>query len=514
MCLFYFLQKGTPVLSRSVNLDLLQKKIGHLEDENKSLRAEATQLVRDTDAVEEQERKLMADITSQLNNANYQYDGINLELERHQEENKMQHEQILHLTAKLTEAEIRLHQLTSENEEQTSRLSITEENQNLLASELSEFKARYQEVLALLHEAQEQLRNYRKRGQPMVRSNLIPGLGGIGGCPQIDSLQSELMESSLFSDNSLDSGIASDRGGMHGGSGVGGSQMPGYKKVFETVRCATKAGNYSDGMSQLGAMSMSSSSQTRMSAYPYPGAPTQQPASYRYASSVYSNSTYPSSMGAKTYSRESLTSDSEDNYPAKPSSGVPGAPGAKDLEAALRRLTPAQVLARRTMLSNAPPGTYTYDDAPCGMPLGIRTPDSIMSTGSSGLSGISSSSTNNWRLPDKLQIVKPMEGSQTLHHWNRLATPTLSGLLDERPGVTIRGGRGLDELGLQMYSLSDVEEDADDNPGKQFQTFGSVYTYTNSTVMHPDDGLSITSSMPPSQMSSRVTSVSSSRQPR
>lgn len=178
----------------------------------------------------------------------------------------------------------------------------------------------------------------------------------------------------------------------------------------------------------------------------------------------------------------------------------------------MKRLTPATVLARRSMLSNAPPGTYTYDEGPSGgLPLGIRTPDSIMSTGSSGLSGFSS---NHWRLPEKLQIVKPMEGSQTLHHWNRLATPTLSGLLDERPGVTIRGGRGLDELGLHMYSLSDVEEDADDNPGKQFQTYGSVYTYTNSTVMHPDDGMSITSSLPQSQMSSRIASVSSSRQPR
>lgn len=216
-------------------------------------------------------------------------------------------------------------------------------------------------------------------------------------------------------------------------------------------------------------------------------------------------------MGAKSYSRESLTSDSEDNYPAKAPQGVPGAPGAKDLEAALKRLTPATVLARRSMLSNAPPGTYTYDEGPSGLPLGIRTPDSIMSTGSSGLSGISS---NHWRLPEKLQIVKPMEGSQTLHHWNRLATPTLSGLLDERPGVTIRGGRGLDELGLHLYSLSDVEEDADDYPGKQFQTYGSVYTYTNSTVMHPDDGMSITSSLPQSQMSSRLASVSSSRQPR
>lgn len=303
---------GTPVLSKNINLDLLQRKINTLEVENKSLRAEATQLVKETDAVEEAERKLMEDITLQLNSAHYQYDGLSLELERYKEENKLQHEQIVNLTAKLTEAEIRLHQLTCENEEQISRLSITEENQNLLASELAEFKARYQEVLSLLQETQEQLRNQRKRGQPTVRSNFIPGLGM--GCAPADSLQSELMESSLFSDNSLDSGIASDRG-------VGRTNVPGYKKVFETVRCASKTGQFSDGMSQLGAMSLSSSSQTRMSAYAYPGSGQQ---SNHGGSSVYSASTYPSSMGAKSFSRESLTSDSEDNYPAKAPQGVPG----------------------------------------------------------------------------------------------------------------------------------------------------------------------------------------------
>lgn len=578
-------RSGTPNFPKSFNLDLLQKKIGNLEDENKSLRSEANQLVRETDAVEEQERKLMEDITAQLNTAHYQYDGINLELERYREENKLQHEQICHLTAQLTEAQIRLHQLTSENEEQTSRLSITEENQSLLAGELTEFKARYHEVLALLQETQEQLRQQRRRQQPTVRGNLMGGTAGAafggglgvgGSCGPIDSLQSELMESSLFSDNSLDSGIASDRGGgglhhlhPHLGGHLKPVAAPGYNKVFETVRCATKTGHYAESgggsdagsTAQLGGMSMSTSAQPRMSSYPFAGSSAS---SNRYASSVYSSSTYPSSMGAKTFSRESLLSDSDNDqtYPARPAAGVPGAPGAKDLEAALRRLTPAQVLARRSMLSNAPPGTYNYDEPGAGgsgggLPMGIRTPDSIMSTGSSGMSAMSagsaaasaslhggggglgggsgrfsfgSASTTSggsqhhlqhsgnpsWRLPDKLQIVKPMEGSQTLHHWSRLATPTLGGLLDERPGVTIRGGRGLDELGMHIYSLSDVEEDECDDPApaKQFASYGSVYTYTNSTVMHPDDGMSMTSSMPASQMSSRVESVCSSRQPR
>uniref|UniRef100_A0A182NT62 Trafficking kinesin-binding protein milt n=1 Tax=Anopheles dirus TaxID=7168 RepID=A0A182NT62_9DIPT len=540
----------TPTASKSINLELLQRKVKQLEDENKSLRTETAQLVKETDECEEQERRLMADIANQLTTANSEFDGLNLELERMKEENRLQHEQIISLTGRLAEAEIRLHQLTSENEEASSLLSITKENQNLLAGELAEFKLRYQEVLNLLQEAQEQLRRQRKRSQPLARSSLIPGITGMPAAP--DSLQSELMETSLYSEHSLDSGIDSVRGGGLGGGGMmsgimSASQqqqhMPGYRKVFETVRSASRANpnGFSDSFSQLGSMTMSSSSQPRMAPYVYPGLGgsttagagghypgtvgiTTMTHSYKSGSSVYSTmygGGGGSSLGGRTYSRESLAADSDDGYPGPAQTGIPGAPGAKDLEAALKRLTPAEVLARRAMLQHAPLGTYSYDEQPTGMPLGCRTPDSIMSTGSSGLSGLSSSATggasaSQWRLPEKLQIVKPIEGSQTLHHWSRLATPTLSGLLEERPGVTIRGGRGLDELGLQTYSLSDVEEDEDteDHPGKRFQSFGCTYTYTNSTVLHPDDGTTaVTFSLPPSQMSSQMASECPSRQP-
>lgn len=298
----------------TVNLDLLQKKVSILENENKSLRNEATQLTKETDEVEEIERRLLDNIRDELSSTKDQYDHLIYELDRFEKENKTQSETIEKLTGNLTKANLQIKELTSEYDEQTTRLRITTENQNSLAMELAESKARYQEVLSLLEETQKELRNQRKRQQPTVRSSLIPGIASLA-YPPGESLQSELMESSLFSDHSLDSGIASDRGcGIMGSSY---NQNFAYKKAFDMVRCV---GKVTDNQPlQLGSMSMSNSStQPRMSSFPFAsGLDTTKNAS------IYGNSSYPASMGSKTYSHDSLTSDSEESYPSKPI-GVPG----------------------------------------------------------------------------------------------------------------------------------------------------------------------------------------------
>ncbi|XP_023288262.1 trafficking kinesin-binding protein milt isoform X1 [Orussus abietinus] len=482
---------GTPTGMRGINLDMMQRRISSLEDENKQLRTEFSKLVHDADDCEEQEARLVKDIAAQLANANMEVDGIAEELGRQKEENRLQHEQIVSLTAKLAETELRLAQLMAEHDEVGATLVITRDNQNTLATELAEFKDRYAEVVALLAETQEQLRTQRKRGLPIVRGGtLFPSLSTVA---QPDSIASEL-ESSLYSELSLDSGISTDR-------------TPTYKKVFETVRSASRtsyAGTAdANQFPRLGMMTTSTlsggSAGPRMSCGPL---------------RPRASSGFPSlDSTGHSDSEGSLLTDGEE-YPGPQQTGVPGAPGAADLEAALRRLTPAEVIARRACLSTGAGYNFDYDTGiqtpPTFLPFGCRTPDSIMSTGSSGnLSGFSANSgSNGWRIPEKLQIIKPMEGSQTLHHWSQLATPTLGGLLEERPGVKTRGGRGLEDLGLETFTLADLEEDEEyANPGKLFQDTGSVYTYTNSTVMHPDDHTLIT----PSVSGSRVASAPSSQ---
>lgn len=496
---------ATPLGARSINIDILQRKVTQLETENKLLRVEAEQIANETTSVEEQERKLMDDIVYQLSSANTESHAIRLELERYKEENRLQQEQIIHLTARLHSTEIRLHELLSENEETSSLLHITKENQNALAMELVEFKTKYQEVLSLLHDAQDQLKKQKRRSVPMVRSSLISTSCGR------DSLHSELMETSMLSENSLDSGIMSD----NQQSNIN-KLNPEYRKVFETVKCANQNLS-SDALSNISAMSVLSSaqsSQPRMSPMLSQHSSSASQASNRYYSqrhsSIYglSTATGNSSITGSLF-KSDVESGAEDTYSVP--AGVPGCPGAKDLEAAIKRLTPAEILARRAVLSHGASGSLYLDEQE---PVGARTPDSVLSGGSCQ-TGVSSLSSNQWKIPEKLQIVKPIEGSQTLFHWQKLAQPTLGGILEERTGVAVKGGRTLDELGLQMYSLEDVEEDEELVPQKRFQQSAYTNTFTNSMVMHPDDGTaSVTFSLPPSQMSSQINSACSSRQPR
>lgn len=476
---------GTPVGAKSINLDILQRKVTNLESENKLLRSEAAQIAKETTEVEEQERKLMEDIAYQLSTANSEHNAISLELERYKEENRLQQEQIINLTARLHSTELRLHDLLTENDETSSLLHITQENQNMLAIELAEFKTKYQEVLTLLRDAQDQLKKQKRRNVPVARSSVFSVSCGR------DSLQSELMETSMLSENSLDSGIMTDPKSNYE-----------YRKIFETVKHAN------DNLATIDTLStMSSSHQPRMS--------TMLSSS---SASRYAASSTISGLSSFRDLNETSTPASEDLYPGPAPAGVPGAPGAKDLETALKRLTPAEIMSRRAMFSQ-PTSTYNYADDD-GAGTGTKTPDSVIShsSGRTGISSLSSTMQQQWKLPEKLQIIKPIEGSQTLFHWQKLATPTFGGILEDRSGVAVRGGKTLDDLGLQIYSLEDVEEDEELVPQKRFQQSSTVNTFVNSTVLHPDDGTNVSFSLPPSQMtslmSSRINSVTSSRQPR
>ncbi|KAL4677647.1 hypothetical protein H8959_020321 [Pygathrix nigripes] len=147
--------------------------------------------------------------------------------------------------------------------------------------------------------------------------------------------------------------------------------------------------------------------------------------------------------------------------------GTPGTPGSHDLETALRRLSLRRenYLSERRFFEEEQERKLQELAEKGELRSGSLTPtESIMSLGThsrfsefTGFSGMSFSSRSY--LPEKLQIVKPLEGSATLHHWQQLAQPHLGGILDPRPGVVTKGFRTLDVDLDEVYCLNDFEED-------------------------------------------------------
>lgn len=62
----FSLHTATPTGVRVLSVDILQHRVRNLEDENKSLRQEATQLASDTIECESKEKELVTDIIKQL----------------------------------------------------------------------------------------------------------------------------------------------------------------------------------------------------------------------------------------------------------------------------------------------------------------------------------------------------------------------------------------------------------------------------------------------------------------
>lgn len=92
-------------------------------------------------------------------------------------------------------------------------LMLARDTQNELASEIVEIKKQYEEALGMLHECQTELKGFRDKDIPLARAgplftSLPPYLNANGG---LHSHGHSSLESSLFSELSLDSGICTGR---------------------------------------------------------------------------------------------------------------------------------------------------------------------------------------------------------------------------------------------------------------------------------------------------------------
>uniref|UniRef100_A0A3P8TXE2 Si:dkey-28e7.3 n=1 Tax=Amphiprion percula TaxID=161767 RepID=A0A3P8TXE2_AMPPE len=421
-------------LTNFVHYDFLQQKLKSLEDENRKLRLEANELSTETTNYEEQEQELMMVCVEELSSVNKQVVDLSEELARKVEDSLRQQEEISSLLAQIVDL-----QLTHENEELNQQLSVSRESQLKLKSELKDLQDKYSECEDMLQEAREDIKNLRNKSLP---NSTVQRYTSLASVLPMDSLAAEI--EGTFR-KGLDTPAPSE-----------------YKnhpwRVFETVKVANKAVRLRSRCHS-------------------PGLPGSSPMSARSSCTNYN----------------SFVAFSPCSVSGPKRLGQPGTPGGQDLEAALRNLSARQQnhsserpffdvereRKLRALAANCEDGE--------GSSSGFLTPnDSLVSspaasTGTNYSNGSSrhscgSSSGSRSYLPDRLQIVKPLEGSVTLHQWQQLAKPNLGGILHPRPGVLTKDFRELEVDIQHVYSLNDLEEDEPDLT----QLTGSLHRVTTS----------------------------------
>ncbi|XP_067458319.1 trafficking kinesin-binding protein 1 isoform X4 [Thunnus thynnus] len=428
-------------------LDSLQKKLKDLEEENKSLRSEASHLETETISYEEKEQQLVNDCVKELRDANIQMSSLAEELARKTEDASRQQEEITHLLSQIVDLQKKAKLYAVENEELTQHLGAAKDAQRQLTAELRELQDKYAECMEMLHEAQEELKNLRNK-TPLNTQRRFHSLGLF----PMDSLAAEI-EGTMRKELQMDDPDVEE-------------QRLQPKRVFQTVK-------------NLNLMRQQRSS-LAPSPLNIPGSNQTSCFTSGRSSRVgtpRSNSIYGSETGSGIFLDNRTSSiletpddGSEDSNKRPP--GTPGTPGSRDLEAALRRLS----LRRDNYLSEKRffeaererKLAYLAKEEEKGGEEGSGDPGtptesllSMCSHPSFGSVWSGYSYTARSYLPEKLQIVKPLEGSATLHAWQQLAQPHMGALLDHRPGVVTKGFRTLAHENEQddSWQLDQPEED-------------------------------------------------------
>ncbi|XP_036075749.1 trafficking kinesin-binding protein 1 isoform X4 [Rousettus aegyptiacus] len=433
--------ESSPSVQNYFHLDSLQKKLKDLEEENVVLRSEACQLKTETITYEEKEQQLVNDCVKELRDANVQIASISEELAKKTEDAARQQEEITHLLSQIVDLQKKAKACAVENEELVQHLGAAKDAQRQLTAELRELEDKYAECMEMLHEAQEELKNLRNKTVPNTTSRRYHSLGLF----PMDSLAAEI-EGTMRKELQLEEPDSPD--------------IAHQKRVFETVRNinqVVRQRSLTPSPMNIPGSNQSSAMNSLLSSC------VSTPRSSFYGSDV-GNVVLDNKTNSIILEAESTDLGNKEQS-KKP--GTPGTPGSHDLETALRRLSLRRenYLSERRFFEEEQERKLRELAEKGELLSGSLTPtESIPSLGThsrlsefTGFSGMSFSSRSY--LPEKLQIVKPLEGSATLHHWQQLAQPHLGGILDPRPGVVTKGFRTLDVDVDEVYCLNDFEED-------------------------------------------------------
>uniref|UniRef100_A0A663LYH1 Trafficking kinesin protein 2 n=1 Tax=Athene cunicularia TaxID=194338 RepID=A0A663LYH1_ATHCN len=479
-----------------LQLDVLQDKLRELEEENLALRSKACHLKTETITYEEKEQQLVNDCVKELRQTNAHISRIMEELSEKSEELVRYQEEISSLLSQIVDLQQKLKEHVIEKEELKLHLQASKDAQRQLTAELHELQDRNAECLGMLHESQEEVKLLRSR------ASSVACLCHHQSCGAFPLFLYYIFSKMLRKPHFFACLFCRSQ----------------QKRVFDTVKVA----NVTRG---------------RSSSFP---APLPIPGSNR-SSVVMTAKPFQSGIHQlESHTQMTQRSSSEKNLKDIHNPGQLGTPGDNDLVTALHRLS----LRRQNYLSEKQFFEEEWERKMYSLAeqkeraSGCSTPtESCFSLGTNSFTDLSASSSNlRVLLPEKLQIVKPIEGSQTLFHWQQLARPNLGTILDPRPGVVTKGFTPLSDD--TVYHISDLEEDVEEegeggitfqvqqtfleekkytvakpvagiflppitsaavpltasNPGKCLSSTNSTFTFTTCRILHPSDVTQVTPS--------------------
>ncbi|XP_022253659.1 trafficking kinesin-binding protein 1-like isoform X1 [Limulus polyphemus] len=446
--------------------DHLHKNVHYLQEKNSQLRSEVDMQEAALEQEEEKEMQILNDIVKELTESKKLIVTLQEELDKMSEDSFYRQEEMTHRLCQVVELRKEVRSLITENEELQASLQTSKEDHAVLLSERTELKEKYSELVAAFHEVQEENKKIHRSHLPsakrwnfnMYTSYLNP-----------DSLASEL-DSSFGRDSE---GYGSD------------DKLSHSKRIIQTVRYARKPKSSRPR----------STVQHQLQSTPCrPRTRSSMSLGYLSSSSSGFNDSF-TSDSESIYAESSLTDD-ESHYSSVTSLGRPGAPGSSDFDAALFRLDVqgepialSHIEMEEDQMAKSEMDEYEISES-----------NYDWSTNNDMLCRLciaSGPSNRHYHVPEKLQIIKPLEGSQTLHHWKRLATPHLGGIFETRSGIQIKGAVHVPDLEPESFTLSDLEEDeVYYQTGKGFVQTSSTFTFTNSTIMYPLNQNQVLSSFP------------------
>ncbi|KAM8934675.1 trafficking kinesin-binding protein 2 [Pelodytes ibericus] len=481
-----------------LQLDNLHGKLKDLEEENLALRSQASHLKTETITYEEKEQRLVIDCVKEIRESNLHISRLTDELSHKSDEIVRYQEEISTILAQIVDLQHKLRESVIEKEELRIHLQASKEAQRQLTAELHELQDRNAECQGMLQEYQDELKMMRCKSSP---SALLRRPQSCGVFP-VDSLAAEI-EGTMRRELSLEE------------DSTFGARKSQPKRVFDTVKVANDVRSRSSSFPLPLPIPGSNRSAVVMTALPFESG-------MKMEQKKLNTSLLEKDMKEQAVVKNRTKSDkSEDDT----------------LEAALHRLH----LRRQNYLSEK---QFFRDEQERKLKMledeqdssGCSTPTGSVLSMATHFSDITdcsaTSSTLRSLLPEKLQIVKPLEGSLTLHQWQQLAQPNLGTILDPRPGVLTKGFKPLPEDA--EYRLCDLEEDdkeeedeegitfqvqerKDDvpnpslniflppisvssnpssatNPGKCLCGTYSTFTFTTCRILHPSDVTQVTPS--------------------